>query len=305
MVFRYSWLDVLKWLPGSLRPMRFALSLALAGWCLGMAALWDAVSPAAFPILDFGLANQTAAYAEPISGWATVGVCTMFAATCAVWWFGFCWLKLWLMRSAVLRLCSFDAQAVVPAFPYSLRFAPSLAMTPVVAAMPGLLLALPLSLAGVAVSGLLFIAGVTEGFWPAFLAITFFAVALMLALWFLTLPLTFAAMALHGGDGWEAQNRGLVWGLRGVLTYAPLSLVEHAIVALVLLSIPQVLEIGFLFCLAYLAIAFALWTTADVLVAILARHSVEGSPISEHFRPTYRFSHVISEQERSLAAPKP
>lgn len=304
MVFRYSWLDVLKWLPGSLRPMRFALSLGLAGWCLGIAAIWDAVSPAAFPIIEFGLVDRAAVSADPLSGWATAGVCALFAAMCVVWWVGFCWLKLWLMRSAVIRLCSFNAQAVIPAFPYSLRFTPSLALTPLVAALPGGVLALPLSLAAALISASLYFAGVTNDFWPLFLAISLAAVAFMLALWFLTLPLTFAAMALHGGDGWEAQNRGLVWGLRGVFTYAPLSILEHAIVALSLMLVPDVLALGLLPCLGYLALIFAFWTTADVLVAILTRHRVDNSPISEHFRPTYRFSHVISEQERALADSK-
>jgi hypothetical protein len=184
---------------------------------------------------------------------------------------------------------------------YSIRFARRLAVTPAVAVLPGVLLAIPFSLAGGLLSLVLWWTGVWDGFWTGFLAITLAPTAGILALWFLTLPLTFAAMALHGGDAWEAQNRGLVWAFRGLLTYAPLGLLEHAVVAGLLYLFPWVYEFGWAAGVLYVGLVFALWTTADVLIAILVRHRVEATPISEHFRPIWRFASVISEQERALA----
>jgi len=300
--FRYQLLDVVQWLPGGLRPMRLALGVACAGWCLLLALVWEAIAPIDFVVPTLGLFPSMVGHSGPWIGIPQPLGWIAFFLLALLWWWGFCFFKLWLFRSAVVRICSDQPQAVTPSFVYAKHFSGSLFMTPLAAALLGLVASIPFAVVGAVVATLASVFGADAPWWRWFAAIALAPLALMLAFWFLTLPLTFAAIALHGGDAWESQNRGLVWGLRGILTYAPLSLVEHGLVAAFLIwGMPYFWAESWILGVASLGLMFALWTTMDVAIGLLARHRVEGTPVSVYFKPTHRFEVVISEQERAMA----
>lgn len=311
-LFTYRWLDLIRMLPGSLTPPRLIIGTVLAAWCfaawmlltglLGESPLTalgidsgDSVAPGSIDRLE---------WVEGLPGGALVLLTTV------VWWFGFCWLKLWLMRAEVLRIGLAEPRPIPRAAAFAWHFAPRLARSPL-ALIPwfvgALVRGVPLAILGLLV-GL-----ITPELGPVTLALfgLFAPTGLVIVLWFLTLPLSFAAMSIHAGDGFEAVARGLTWGLRGARWYATVAVLSHKAVAVMLwiswdrlvIALDESDSFSLVAWLCATGVVFAAWTMTDVVIALIVRHRVDHAPVTEVFEPRRVFAHRISTQERALSLP--
>ncbi|MCA8938610.1 MAG: hypothetical protein KDB07_02275 [Planctomycetes bacterium] len=129
---------------------------------------------------------------------------------------------------------------------------------------------------------------------------------LVFTIWLILLPVYFSAIAVQGGDGYEANARCAHWFSRAPLAY--FGTVFAKVIALGLVATPAIVIFAFaptwlqwLVGVPYLAFAVSYGALTDIVILVKLRHAADGSPYSLFYDPKEAFLERATSMEQAVA----